>query len=39
LAAQAQRIKDKNPHLQLQIYGFVDNVDVLINISDIILTK
>jgi UDP-N-acetylglucosamine:LPS N-acetylglucosamine transferase len=39
LAAQAQHIKDKNPHLQLQIYGFVDNVDALIHVSDIILTK
>ena len=39
LASQVQRIKDKYPHLLIQIHGFVDNVDALINISDIVLTK
>ncbi|MEI7562257.1 MAG: hypothetical protein WCJ39_00620 [bacterium] len=39
LATQAQKIKDSYPHLSLHIYGFVDNVDALINISDIVLTK
>ncbi len=39
LLAAAEKIQKENPHLHLKIYGFIDFVYDLINISDVVVTK
>ena len=39
LFQQAQKIKNKYPHLSLQVFGFVDFAHDLLNASDIVISK
>lgn len=39
LKRKLDHLKEKNPQLKLQVFGFVNNMDQLLQISDLVITK